>query len=400
MKTAQNTVPELRFPEFGGRFWEGKRIFSLVEKVSDPVAVDIDRVYREIGIRSHGKGVFHKEPILGKALGDKRVFWVNPKAFVINIVFAWEQSVALTSEAEQGFIASHRFLMLLPKNGQTCLEFMLYFFKRKRGKYLLGLASPGGAGRNKTLGQNEFLNLTVLFPAVEEQQKIASFLTSIDDKLTKLCRKRELLNDYKRGLMQQLFSQTLRFKQDDGSEFAEWESDEFRVIAKRVSESYNSSIETVKYPAIELESLDQGSGKILNVFNSLDQKSIKTLFKQGDVLFGKLRPYLNKFAKPNFDGVCSSEIWVLRGKKITNDFLFFVVQTSRFQKIVNIQSGSKMPRADWNTVADSVFLYPCPTEQQKIADCLSSFDAKIDAVAQQIKQLETFKKGLLQKMFV
>ncbi|WP_019488072.1 hypothetical protein [Kamptonema formosum] len=65
--------------------------------------------YKQIGIRSHGKGIFHKEAVTGRELGNKRVYWVHPNAFVVNIVFAWEQAVALTSSDENGFIASHRF---------------------------------------------------------------------------------------------------------------------------------------------------------------------------------------------------------------------------------------------------------------------------------------------------
>ncbi|MDE8604333.1 restriction endonuclease subunit S [Marinomonas sp. RSW2] len=394
MKTAQNTVPELRFPEFEGE-WKLKRGNDLFlnSRIKGEDGLPIYSVTLNDGLVPRAS--LDKKMENDAASGDN--LRAQAGDLVYNMMRMWQGALGL---AHEECMISPAYVVLSGK-AKTDTKFFEYNLKRPRSIYDLWAYSYGLTNDRLRLYSKDFLRIKFRVPEEKlEQQKIASFLSSIDDKLTKLRRKRELLNDFKRGLMQQLFSQAVRFKQDDGSEFPEWEYEEFRLLVDRVSKSYNSSIETVNYPAIELESLDQGSGKILNIFNSLDQKSTKTLFNQGDVLFGKLRPYLKKFARPNFDGVCSSEIWVLRGKKITNDFLFFVVQTSRFQKVVNIQSGSKMPRADWNSVADAVFLYPCLEEQQKIADCLSSFDAKIDAVVKQIQQLDTFKKGLLQKMFV
>ena len=120
-KKLKKKVPELRFPEFDGN-WDTDRIDNFLVRHVDPVDVDLETNYKQIGIRSHGKGIFHKEAVTGRELGNKRVYWVHPNAFVVNIVFAWEQAVALTSSDEDGFIASHRFLMFLPKQNRASLE--------------------------------------------------------------------------------------------------------------------------------------------------------------------------------------------------------------------------------------------------------------------------------------
>jgi type I restriction enzyme S subunit len=117
-------------------------------------------------------------------------------------------------------------------------------------------------------------------------------------------------------------------------------------------------------------------------------------------LYGKLRPYLNKFAQPDFKGVCSTEIWVLTGIEISNNYLYQYIQSEGFSELTSIQSGSKMPRADWKTVASAVMSYPCCEEQTKIANFLTAIDQKIDNVAEQIDHAKTWKKGLLQQMFV
>lgn len=201
------TIPRLRFPRFrNDGEWRKRKISSLLTKAARAVDVEVGREYQEIGIRSHGKGIFHKEPVSGKSLGDKRVFWVEHGSFIVNIVFAWEQAIAVTSAAENGMIASHRFPMYKAKTGKADVNYIKYYFLTKKGKESLEIASPGGAGRNKTLGQKEFEKLEILSPdSVDEQNQIAKILSSIDEMIGKQARKLDVLRTHKKGLAQQLF---------------------------------------------------------------------------------------------------------------------------------------------------------------------------------------------------
>lgn len=186
------------------------QLSSVVSRVNDPINPDPNSLYREIGIRSHGKGIFHKEPVTGKSLGEKRVYRVHPNCFVFNVVFAWEQAIAKTTAAEEGMIASHRFPMYQPVDDKIDLGFLLYFFKTNRGKHLLGLASPGGAGRNRTLSQSGFLKTKVPLPPITEQRMISTILSTADDELDLLRRQRANFQLQKRGLMQQLLTGKVR----------------------------------------------------------------------------------------------------------------------------------------------------------------------------------------------
>ncbi|MEG0343176.1 MAG: restriction endonuclease subunit S [Acinetobacter sp.] len=261
-------------------------------------------------------------------------------------------------------------------------------------------SKTSGLAKSQTnISQKILSDVSLITPSKLEQTKIASFLSAVDEKISQLTQKHELLSQYKQGMMQKLFSQQIRFKADDGSEFGEWDTNRIQDVFTNKSKNFNPQIEE-NLPCIELEHLSQNTGKILGTIKSSEQQSTKNLFKKNCVLFGKLRPYLRKFAKPQFTGVCSSEIWVLTGIKISNNYLFHYIQSEHFSELTNIQSGSKMPRADWNVISEAEIEYPCLEEQTKIANFLSSIDQKVEVVTQQIEQAKQWKKGLLQQMFV
>ncbi len=187
----------------------------------------------------------------------------------------------------------------------------------------------------------------------------------------------------------------LRFK-----EFSEeWEAKLFGDIVTNKSKKYNPEKESISYKCIELEHLSTESGQLLGYVDSLNLGSIKNKFNKNDVLFGKLRPYLKKYLLAPFDGVCSSEIWVLNGINVTNYFLYYIVQSDYFIGLANQSSGSKMPRADWNIIENSIFFIPQKQEQEKIASFLTSVDTKIEQLTKKEELLQQYKKGVMQKIF-
>ena len=181
----------MRFSSFADPF----RIYTLKEvlqRISFPVTVDENKLYYQIGIRSHSKGIFYKEAEIGKQIGNKRIFWIEPNCLILNIVFAWEQAVAKTSEKEVGMVASHRFPMYKVLNNS--LDYIVDFFKTEKGKQLLQMASPGGAGRNKTLNQDFFLNSKIYLPSLNEQLKTTELIELIEDRIETQIK---IINDYK-----------------------------------------------------------------------------------------------------------------------------------------------------------------------------------------------------------
>lgn len=180
----------------------------------------------------------------------------------------------------------------------------------------------------------------------------------------------------------------------------EWKVYEFKELVNLSKEKYNPKNETMNLPCIELEHIESETGRLLGYTDSIEQQSIKNKFKANDILYGKLRPYLRKFYFPNFEGVCSSEIWVLQSieEKIHNKYLYYLIQTNKFNEHANKSSGTKMPRADWNYISEITFPIPPIKEQQKIASILSTWDKAIELKEKLIEQKKKQKKGLMQKL--
>ena len=158
-------------------------------------------------------------------------------------------------------------------------------------------------------------------------------------------------------------------------------------------EKYDPQKDTATYPCIELENIEQETCLLNGYFDSKKQKSIKTKFQSGDVLFGKLRPYLRKYALVDFNGVCSTEIWALYSNKLLNSYLFYYIQTEQFLEVANTSSGTKMPRAEWNLISSKEFRYPQSREEM---GCVSHFLSKIDQrIETQSKIIEKLQSQML-----
>ncbi|CAC9561849.1 Type I restriction-modification system, specificity subunit S [uncultured Gammaproteobacteria bacterium] len=178
----------------------------------------------------------------------------------------------------------------------------------------------------------------------------------------------------------------------------DWSKLELNDIFNISSKKFNPIVSSENKKCIELEHLSQNTGVLLGFTNSKEQLSIKNIFTKGQILYGKLRPYLRKYWQSEFSGVCSSEIWVLNNKKITNKYLFQFIQTNKFNQVANVSTGSKMPRADWKYMSQIPFIIPPKQEQQKIADILTTWDNAINQQTTLIEKKQQLKKGLMQQL--
>ncbi|SQB98544.1 type I restriction-modification system specificity subunit [Helicobacter fennelliae] len=153
---------------------------------------------------------------------------------------------------------------------------------------------------------------------------------------------------------------------------------------------------------IGLEHIAANDLKLCGVGSSQNVSSNKYIFRENDILFGKLRPYFRKIIKAKFNGICSTDIWVIRAKQNINQTFLFYFFTN--QTLINLSysssKGTRMPRADWSFLSQTIWLFPPLTIQQKIAEILSSFDDKIDLLHRQNKTLESLALTLFRHYFI
>jgi type I restriction enzyme S subunit len=417
-------VPKLRFPDFTD-YWNLK----ILKKVTDYVdyrgkgpvkslggiflitAKNIKKGYIDYNISKEYIPVETYEEVMKKG-----------KPEIGDIIFTTEAPLGNVAQIDRQNIAlAQRVIKFRSKNGlinSFLLQYILSsVFQKSILQKSIGSTVKGISGK-------DLHNLRISIPTLPEQQKIASFLSAIDDRIQQLTRKKEGLEQYKKGVMQQIFSQQIRFKRDDGGEYPGWERKTFESIYK--FHSTNS---------LSRDNLNYNEGSVYNIHYGDIHKHFKTIFRLQD----EIVPFINdnsQIKNIKKDDFCKNGDLVLAdasedyndvGKAIevvnTNNqqivaglhtilarpdlsiieigFGGHLIKSPKIRnQIMKIAQGTKVLSISSNRLAKIEIHLPVIKEQQKIASFLSSIDQKIDQVDQQVEKNTAFKKGLLQQMFV
>ena len=180
----------------------------------------------------------------------------------------------------------------------------------------------------------------------------------------------------------------------------QWQEVRLGEVAEIKTDIWKVGGEQEQY--IGLEHIAADSLRLCGIGNSNEVSSNKYIFRENDILFGKLRPYFRKIIKSKFKGICSTDIWVIRAKQnIDQTFLFyFFANKTLINLSYSSSKGTRMPRADWNFLSQTTWLIPPLEVQQRIAEILSSFDDKIDLLHRQNKTLESLALTLFRHTFI
>ena len=398
-----NKVPSLRFKEFSGE-WEEKKLGTIIEKYEDPVETPTEG-YMRLGLRSHAKGTFHSYVEKGKELETAKMFRVAPNKFILNITFAWEHAVAITSPEDKGMLVSHRFPQF-SFNEETLPSFFGYLILDKKFKNHLELSSPGGAGRNRVLKIKDMLEYKMKFPSKEEQEKIGNFLSSVDKKISIVEEKLNLFNQYKKGIMQKIFNQELRFKDENGNDYPQWEEKKIGDIGKiigggtpssTIEEYWNGNIQWFTPTEVgKTKYIDKSVRTITEL--GLNKSSAKLLPK-GTILLSSRATIGEKSIA--LKEVCTNQGFqsILVNENNDNEFVYYLLDTLK-EELIRQSSGSTFLEISGKKLGNIATYLPCIEEQKKIADFLSAIDDKIENISDNLESLKLFKKSMLQKMFV
>ncbi len=238
--------------------------------------------------------------------------------------------------------------------------------------------------------------LVPLPPTVSEQRAIAAAISDVDELLDGLDRLIAKKRDLKQAAMQQLLTGETRLPGFSG----EWEVKKFGELTLPRRERVDPRRGGYHNFCVEMEHIESGTGRLLGKTNTSENSSLKSIFREGDILFGKLRAYLRKYWLATNPGVCSTEIWVFapNTRFVTSAYLYQLVKVDRFIDAASTAYGTHMPRSDWNVVKNYELALPSISEQIAIAEVLTDMDAELVALERRQEKTRALKQAMMQEL--
>lgn len=407
------TIPNMRFPEFYDN-WETEPLkltnkiydgthqtpnyvesgvpFYSVEHVTANQFENTKFISEKVYLKENDRVKLEKGDILMTRIGSigvaKFVNWNVRASFYVSLALI-KHSKLVNGEFLSNYISSR-------------------YFQSELWKRTIHVAFP------QKINLGEIGNCKIKFPSLPEQQKIASFLTAVDTKIEQLSKKKTLLETYKKGLMQKLFSQEIRFKQEDGSNYPDWEEkrlgdmgETFNGLTGKTKENFGKGKPYIEYMQVfSSPKIDSSRFGFVEIGVNENQNRVK----YGDIIFttssetpneiGYSSVILNEVEELYLNSFCFG--YRPHSKQILNpEFSAYLFRSPVFRKeIIKLAQGSTRYNMSKVQLMKVLVNLPNVNEQNKIAVFMGEIDKKIESVNNQLEQIQLFKKGLLQQMFV
>lgn len=277
-------------------------------------------------------------------------------------------------------------------------EYLEWYFKSNAWhQFMRDNGNTGARSDRFSISDAEFFNMPIPIPPVKVQKAIAKTLTTLDTKVTLEKNEVEKFQNLKSAMLTKMFPKKggnvpgIRF---DG--FTDvWEQRKFEEIAVR------SSVMSDKkgLPRVEYEDIISGAGRLNKDIKLKESEKVGIVFHKGDVLYGKLRPYLQNWLLASFNGLAVGDFWVLQPQNTDSSFLYRLVQSQQFDEVANQSTGTKMPRADWKLVSKTKFAMPHSVDEQAaIGAYFEHLDTLITLHQRKYEKLIDTKKAFLEKL--
>lgn len=414
-------LPELRFKKYT-KVWDKKNLLELSDGgftngvFNDPSKVG--RGYKLVNVL---------DMYIESTIDEDRLSLVDiPEAeFNKNKVETGDIFFTRSSLVKEGIAHSNTYLgnsqditfdghliRLRPKKDLINSSFLNYLLKTSKARSQL--IKRGKTATMTTIGQADIASVEVLLPAKEEQTKIASFLTAVDEKIAQITQKCELIAHYKKGVMQQIFSQELRFKDDDGKAFPEWHEkclsslgSSFNGLTGKSGDDFGIGMPYVTYKQIfDSSTIDTNKFSLVKISDNERQNKVQ----YGDVFF------TTSSETPEEVGFCSALLAHVKdvylnsfcfGYRIKSfealepNFARFLFKSPSFRRdVIKLAQGSTRYNISKTSFMEITIQLPCIKEQSKIANFFTVIDDKLTHTQNQLAAAKQYKQGLLQQMFV
>lgn len=385
-------VPKLRFKaDDGSDFpdWTFRTFGSVVEEFNDRTTTENEDVLLSCAI----DGMYLNSEFFGHQRGASNIGYkkITKGALILSMQNLHLGNANVNTRFEHGIVSpAYKTFHIV-----GCLtEFMSAWVKRHAArKFFYDATTVGASQCRRNVDWEELYQQTIAVPSPSEQRKIADLLSAIDDVIAAQEAEVAAWEKRKKGVMQKLFSQEVRFKADDGSDFPDWEEKTLGDICmyeRQRSEGANF---------VGTENMLKDFGGV--TFDNSNADDSGTLYHPGDTLMSNIRPYLKKAWLADRKGTCSTDVLVFHPTSVEPGYLYWLIASDAFVRyVMSAAKGSKMPRGDKKHIMEMPLLLPNKDEQRKIDDCLSSLNDVIIKAKNELAKWQELKKGLLQQMFV
>ena len=413
--TCANTcnVPKLRFKGYNDE-WKKVRTEEIFENVTikNKPSLPVLAVTQERGTilrESCGINIKYENESL------KSYKLVKPGNFIISLR---SFQGGLEYSGLEGIVSPA--YTILNNKQSISYDFFKYYFKTYNFIKSLNIAVEG-IRDGKQISYNSFKDIKITFPNIEEQEKIASFLTLIDKKIEKQKELVELLKKYKRGLLSSIFSQKLRFKDNNGNDYPAWEECRFDEIFKILGNN-TLSRECLNYTNVGVKNIHYGDILVkyntcindeinqipnINFDINLDKISDDNYLKVGDVI---LADTAEDYTVGKTCEIVSCKAKILSGlhtipcrpkRNFAKGYLgYYLNSTEYHDKLIPLITGIKVSAISKKEIKKTIIKYPIYKEQEKIANLLLLIENKLNSNIKKLELFETYKKGLLQQLFI
>ena len=407
MQKEKSLVPQLRFSEFEGE-WGEKKLENVCSFFSGGTPTSTKREYYTGNIPFIGSGNIFDSSV-EKYISEKA--FKNSSAKIVgvgDILYALYGANSGDVAISKLYGAINQAILCIRTEEEKKFLYQVLTHKKES---IVRTYLQGGQGN---LSAKIVKKIKIRFPKKEEQQKIANFLTSIDNRIQTLEKKKTLLEQYKKGVMQKIFKQELRFKDDtsttlkasDGKEFPEWEEKKLGKLTYKVGKKNK---ENINYPIYSINN-QEGFRPQSEQFEGLDSNdrgydiSLYKIVNKETFAYNPARINVGSIGYSfELNEVIISSLYVCfkTNKELEDLYLLAYLDTNKFNKnILRYEEGGVRQYLFYENFSQIKIPLPSNAEQTKIANFLSAIDISVELVTKKIEHTKTFKKGLLQQMFV
>lgn len=393
-----SNIPKLRFPEFKGE-WEEKKLNSIFTKITQR---NSDNQNSNVITNSATEGLVSQRDYFDKDIANKdktdNYFIIKNGDFVYN---PRKSSAAPYGPFTQyklldAGIVSPLYLCLRKNNSEVESKYLENYFKTTCWhQYIYENGSSGARHDRVSIHDDVLLAMPIKVPSLPEQQKIAYFFSNVDSIITAETKILNTLQKKKKALMQKLFTQQLRFKSDDGTDFPAWEEKKLGECVE-ILDSQRKPIESKERANRKGIYPYYGASGIIDYIDDY-------LFDGEYILLGEDGAnIINRNSRLAF--IATGKYWVNNHAHImkanADNLNYFICEYLESLDYSKICAGSAQPKLTQDVIRNLIIKAPCKAEQQKIADCLSSIDSLIQTQQKVVTTWQQRKKALLQQMFV